>query len=132
LPPKKRDPERFSSPPAEPPQSGEQAAHFAHGIELFHQGQYWYAHEAWESAWKLMGNDPEDDAEFVLRGLIQLAAALHAHGQGRETAARGNLDKAMSKLTRYAGSFWGVDVAALAGGMEGVGAENLTGVKLPV
>jgi len=131
VPPKKRDPERLTGPVAEPLQSPEQAAHFARGIDLFHQQHYWHAHEAWECAWKRMGNGPEDDAEFVLRGLIQLCAALHAHNQGRETAARANLDKAIEKLARYPGGFWGVDIPALAQRMATSAPGDLAGMALP-
>lgn len=112
MPPKKRRPGDLG-PLSEPPCGPEQAAHFARGVELFHKGAYWDAHEAWEAAWRLMGDGPEDDAEIVLRGLIQLAAALHAHARGRPGGARRNLDKARAKLALFPGTFWGLDVPAL-------------------
>lgn len=112
MPPKKR-PLDIPLPLSEPPQSPEQAAAFAQGLTLFRTGEYWHAHEAWEDAWKRMGDGPEDDAEIVLRGLIQLAAARHAERQGRPDAARKNMEKAKAKLALFEGRFWGVEIGEL-------------------
>jgi uncharacterized protein len=111
-PPKKRRPERLKD-VTEPPLTPVRGLWFAQGVSLFDRGSWWEAHEAWETAWKDLGDDPKDDAEFVLRGLIQLAAALHAHKAGRQKGARSNLDKAQKKLAAYKGRFWGVDVDAV-------------------
>jgi predicted metal-dependent hydrolase len=109
VPPRKRRPEDLG-PLAEPPLTPARARAFAQGISCFDRGDFWHAHEAWEAAWNDLGNGPEDDAEFVLRGLIQLAAALHARGLGHPRGARSNLAKARSKLARWRGPFWGLDL----------------------
>ncbi|MBI5137397.1 MAG: DUF309 domain-containing protein [Nitrospirae bacterium] len=112
MPPRKRDPDTVG-PLAEPPCSPVQARRFAEGVAHFEAGRYFEAHEAWEQAWRLMGDGPEDDAELVLRGLIQLAAALHAGARGRTAAAHRNVDKAAHKLALFPRPFWGWDVAVL-------------------
>ncbi len=43
------------------------------GIDLFNQGYYWEAHEAWESLWHAFGRTGPQ-ADFI-KGLIKLAAA---------------------------------------------------------
>jgi hypothetical protein len=43
------------------------------GIDLFNNGYYWEAHEAWESIWHACGR--KGHAGDFLRGLIHLAAA---------------------------------------------------------
>jgi hypothetical protein len=44
-----------------------------HALDLFNQGFYWEAHEAWESFWHALGRTTPE-ARFV-QGLIHLAAA---------------------------------------------------------
>src|ERR1044072_8772426 len=46
---------------------------FLRGIDLFHCGYYWEAHEAWEAAWLACGRHGTS-ADF-LKGLIQLGVA---------------------------------------------------------
>jgi len=56
------------------------------GIDLFHHGYYWEAHEAWESVWFACGR--RGDAAELLRGLILLAAAGVKARQGRPSGVR--------------------------------------------
>ena len=113
-PPKKRRPADLSPPLAEPPRTPARLISFAEGVARFDDGSYWAAHESWERAWLEMGDGPEDDAEVVLRGLIQLAAALHhiSHASGVRGAAS-SLEKATPKLALCDGFFWGVDLGAV-------------------
>jgi len=60
-----------------------------------------------------MGNTPEDDAEIVFRGLIQLAAACHCAASGRHTPAARNLAKTQEKLALYPGNLWGLNIAEI-------------------
>jgi uncharacterized protein len=58
-----------------------------HGIELFNEGRYWEAHEAWEDAWTPDRHGP--DSGFY-KGLIQVAAGcLHYTRRNR----RGTVNK---------------------------------------
>jgi hypothetical protein len=110
-PPQKRRLKDLKGPLAEPPRTPARLIAFAEGVARFDAGAYWDAHEAWERAWLDFGNGPEDDAEIVLRGLIQLAAALHqAQGAKGGQGGRSNLDKAAPKLKLWKGPFWGVDL----------------------
>jgi uncharacterized protein len=116
--PYKRTPENITT-LREPHFSEEQRVRFADGIRLFNAGQHWHAHEAWEDVWRAMGNAPEDDAEIVLRGLIQLAAGLHLRGIGRIDGAASNFRKAHEKLSLARPVFLGIDVGELLGFLEG-------------
>jgi predicted metal-dependent hydrolase len=68
----------------------------AHGVQLFNQGHFFEAHEAWEKAWKRS----DGDERTFYQGIIQAAAAL-LHVQRRNYAgamsvygkSRRNLDK---------------------------------------
>ena len=57
------------------------------GVELFNQGRYWEAHEAWEQAWVPDRHGP--DRGFY-KGLIQVAAGCLHH---RRRNRRGALNK---------------------------------------
>jgi uncharacterized protein len=63
------------SEPAAPiaPHSWRDSPAFLRGVDLFNDGYYWEAHEAWEPLWHALGRTgPSAD---VIRGLIKLAAA---------------------------------------------------------
>jgi predicted metal-dependent hydrolase len=66
----------------------------AHGVQLFDQGSYWHAHEAWEHAWR---HERATDRHF-LKGLIQFAAALHHWHRGKSTPAARLLQQAARHL----------------------------------
>jgi hypothetical protein len=88
-------------------------AEFAAGVALFNAGRYWHAHEEWEKVWLTMPDDESGDAEIVLRGLIQLAAALHLLGLGRLDGAASNFGKALAKLAIAPPRFMGVAIVPL-------------------
>ena len=97
----------------EPSFSEAQDTEFSRGIHLFNQQAYWKAHEAWENVWRDMSDNQEDDAEIILRGLIQLTAGLHLLSVGKLEGAVGNLNKAKEKLAIYARPFLGIDLNGL-------------------
>lgn len=71
-------------------------AGFVTGIDLFHAGEYYAAHEDWESLWVRLDEGPERRAA---QGLIQLAGA-HIHRlKGRVAQAKQLYEKARSHLT---------------------------------
>ena len=102
----------------EPPFSEAQDAEFSRGIHLFNQQAYWKAHEAWENVWQDMSDNQEDDAEIILRGLIQLTAGLHLLSVGKLEGAVGNLYKSKEKLALYDRRFMGVDLNALVSNIQ--------------
>jgi len=93
----------------EPELSAQQRAALDEGMELYDAGHYWHAHEAWERAWLEMPDDERGDAEILLRGMIQLAAALHLKSVGRIEGATSNLRKAREKLALAPAHFMGID-----------------------
>ncbi len=81
----------------------------AEGLRLYHAGEFFAAHEAWESVW-LSSAEPE---KTFLQGLIQVTAAFH-HLQGNNPlGAMLLLQGALRRLERYPPDFGGISVAAL-------------------
>lgn len=103
---------------AEPELSLQDEVRFQHGIDLFNQGGYWDAHDAWEELWQELGDEPEDDWEIVLRGFIQIAAGLHCLTEGKEEGARGHLKKGAAKLRLHTGLFLGLNPGAIVHKLE--------------
>jgi uncharacterized protein len=80
------------------------------GIELFNEGRFWDAHEAWEEAW--MPDRKGPDAGFF-KGLIQVAAGCYHY---RRRNRRGTVNKWRSGagyLRAYPSSHRGVAIGAL-------------------
>jgi hypothetical protein len=70
------------------------AQHYREGIRLFNAGDYWHAHEQWETCWLASG---EPDATFF-KGIIQAAAALVHWQKGNPRGLRLNWAKSRPKL----------------------------------
>ena len=112
MPPRKRRIDEITS-LAEPHLTPEQQRHLDRGFELFDAGKYWHAHEEWEHLWLAMPDDASGDAEIVVRGMIQLAAALHLRSIGRLDGAASNFRKASEKLALAPPVFMGRDMEGL-------------------
>jgi uncharacterized protein len=83
---------------------------FRTGIDLFNQGRFFAAHEAWEEIWRSTTPEPKD----LFQGLIQVAAALHQHLDLRRTdGPRRTLAKAHRNLEPFAPAALGIDVRDL-------------------
>jgi hypothetical protein len=79
-------------------------------IESFNAGNFFAAHEAWESAWrKVRGTG---DEEFF-HGLAQLGAGFTHYRRGNPHGARTLLARAVRRLSGYAPAHHGIEVAAL-------------------
>ncbi len=87
------------------------------GVELFNQGRYWEAHEAWEEAWTPDRRGP--DRGFY-KGLIQVAAGcLHYRRRNRRGAVnkwRSGADYLRPYLPRHRG----VELAPLVARVDGL------------
>jgi predicted metal-dependent hydrolase len=102
------------------------------GIELFNEGHYWEAHEAWEEAWTPDRRGP--DSGFY-KGLIQVAAGcLHYTRHNR----RGTVNKWRSGagyLRPYLPSHRGLDLQPLVESVDrmlaAMEAEDWPEVRLP-
>jgi predicted metal-dependent hydrolase len=101
------DPMRVLHPDLSP---AERKRLFREGIELFDQGRFFEAHEAWEEIWR--STTPEPKRFF--QGLIQVAAALHQFRDlKRKDGPRRTLAKGRRNLEPYAPSTLGIDVEGL-------------------
>jgi predicted metal-dependent hydrolase len=79
----------------------------ARGAELFNQGLYWEAHEAWEELWLELDDEPK----LFVQGLIQAAAAGHkAFVQLQPRGCVKLLGTALEKLSRTPEGLLGVEM----------------------
>lgn len=81
---------------------------YLRGIELFNEGAFWHAHEAWEELWLVA----ESDVHQYLQGLIQLAAAYHHVQKGTISGAARLFDAALVRLSAFPDPFCGTERAA--------------------
>jgi predicted metal-dependent hydrolase len=81
----------------------------AEGLRLYDAGEFFTAHEAWESVW-LGLSEPE---KTFLQGLIQVTAAFHHLRRDNPLGTTLLLQAALRRLDRYPASFGGISVALL-------------------
>jgi predicted metal-dependent hydrolase len=81
----------------------------AAGLRSFDAGEFFLAHEHWESVWL---HAPEPQKTF-LQALIQLAAAYYQSQRGNERGTITLLRSALGRLEGYPPAFEGVAVARL-------------------
>jgi hypothetical protein len=74
------------------------------GVERFNRQEFFEAHEEWETIW-LAHRGP---AREYLKGLIQLAAALHHHRRGNSRGAARLFASASQRIERFPEGFCGV------------------------
>jgi predicted metal-dependent hydrolase len=81
----------------------------AEGLRLYQAGEFFTAHEAWESVWL---RSPEPQKTF-LQGLIQVTAAFHHLQRDNPLGTTLLLQAALMRLDRYPESFGGISVGLL-------------------
>jgi predicted metal-dependent hydrolase len=81
----------------------------AEGLRLYEAGEFFTAHEAWESVW--LGS-PEPEKTF-LQGLIQVSAAFHHLQRNNPLGAMLLLQAALRRLDRYPACFGGISLTLL-------------------
>jgi uncharacterized protein len=81
----------------------------AKGLRLYMAGEFFSAHEEWESIWL---TSPEPEKTF-LQGLIQVTAAFHHLQRENRLGTILLLQAALRRLDRYPPSFGGIVVAFL-------------------
>lgn len=79
---------------------------YAEGAKLFNAGHFYEAHEAWEEVWV----EEAEPLRNFYQGLIQVAAALHHHGNENWRGMASLLREGREKLLRYRPSTMGLDV----------------------
>jgi uncharacterized protein len=98
---------------------------FLLGIEQFNRGEFFAAHETWETIW-LAASGPD---KIFLQGTIQLAAAFHHWKSGNRRGMLALLRRAIEKLEGFPGSYRGIrvdDLREQAGGWAEALAGNRT------
>ena len=80
------------------------------GIELFNQGLYWEAHEAWEETW--MPDRKGPDSGFY-KGLIQVAAGCLHYGRKNRRGTVNKWRSGAGYLRPYPALHQGVALAPL-------------------
>ena len=103
--------------------SDEDWAEFSHGIDLFNEGKFWHAHEAWD---EVMKRHAESGRSFF-QGLLQMATAYH-HLMLKKSF-RGvvhHFEKALSFLTAFPSMYLGIDVRNVLITLEAVQKEAET------
>jgi len=89
---------------------------FREGIEAFDRGDFYAAHDAWESLWL----ERFGEEKHFLHGLILCAVALHHYGRGNLRGARSRWRLAESMLEPYPDEYWGVGLKRFRRRMKGV------------
>lgn len=85
----------------------ERARLFREGIDLFARGEFFEAHETWETIWRSTTPEPRE----LFQGLIQVAAALYQFRDLKRTVGpRNTLAKARGHLEPYAPVAQGLDI----------------------
>ncbi len=88
------------------------------GLVLMRAERWFDAHEALEDEWR---DAPAPERDF-LQGLVHVTVAWHHASRGNAPGASRQLAKATRRLTPYAPSHRGVDVAAVLGQVEAAAA----------
>src|ERR1700723_4115537 len=81
----------------------------AEGLNHYHAGEFFAAHESWESLW-LVAEEPE---KTFLQGLIQVTAAFHHFQRNNPLGTTRLLQAALRRLEPYPASFGGISVILL-------------------
>jgi len=91
--------EAASSPPTE-------RSEFALAERLHNEGEYYEAHEAWESIWT---DEVNDEWRLFVQGLIQVTSAFHKLFVQREPGGASRLLlRGLEKLDKYPADYLGV------------------------
>ncbi len=98
-----------------PPEAPEPDPRFREGIERFNAGDYYAAHDAWESLWL----ERFGEEKAFLQGLILCAVALHHYSRGNLAGARSRFRLACERLEAYPAVYWGLDLKNFLRRMNG-------------
>lgn len=81
----------------------------AEGLNHYHAGEFFAAHESWESVW-LLAQEPE---KKFLQALIQVTAAFHHLQRDNTLGASRLLQRALVRLEHYPATFCSISVTEL-------------------
>jgi uncharacterized protein len=86
----------------------------AEGLQRYEAGEFFAAHEAWESRW-LESEEPE---KTFLQGLIQVTAAFHHLQRKNPHGTMRLLQAALRRLEPYPAYFGGISVSLLCSDIQ--------------
>lgn len=89
---------------------------YRYAIDLWNAGYFWEVHEALESLWRAVADEPATAAR--LKGLIQSAAALLKQGMGESRGAKRLAARGAAALRAGPSRWLGFDTNALADHVE--------------
>jgi uncharacterized protein len=81
----------------------------ADGLECYERGEFFLAHEHWESVW-LKCDEPE---KTFLQALIQITAAFHHLQRKNANGAASLLRGALRRLDAFPAAYGGIEVEAV-------------------
>lgn len=87
---------------------------YQRGLRLASRGEYFEAHEAFETAWRAAVDEERD----FFQALVHVVVSAYQRGRGKPVAAERQRLKALRRLAPYAPRHRGLDVAALLEGLE--------------
>ena len=83
-------------------------------MRLHNEGEYYEAHEAWESIWL---DEPNDEWRLFVQGLIQVTSAFHKlFGQRAPGGASRLLARGLEKLNKFPPDYLGVALGSFREG----------------
>jgi hypothetical protein len=94
--------------------ASEEATIFHEGIELFNDGEWFEAHEAWEDIWA----EAEGDKRRFYQGLIQYAVTIEHIRRGNPRGVRSVYRTAVTKFAGLDGVYMGIDLEQLHAAMK--------------
>ncbi len=84
------------------------------GLALARQGEFFAAHEAFESAWRIAAPAERD----FFQGLVHAVVYAYQAGRGKPVGAERQRQKGLRRLGPYAPSYRGLDVARLLAALD--------------
>jgi predicted metal-dependent hydrolase len=87
---------------------------YEHGLALAGAGEWFQAHEAFETAWRACAVDERD----FFQGLVHVVVSAYQHERGRPVAQERQRMKALRRLAPFAPAHRGLDVDALLAALE--------------
>jgi uncharacterized protein len=87
---------------------------YGRGLSLARRGEYFAAHEAFETAWRAAAPEERD----FFQGLVHAVVFAYQAGRGRPVAAERQRHKALRRLAPYAPAHRGLDVSRTLAALE--------------
>jgi predicted metal-dependent hydrolase len=88
--------------------------HYQQGLALARAGEFFEAHEAFETAWRACEQSERD----FFQGLVHVVVSAYQRGRGRPVAAERQRVKALNRLAAFEPVHRGLDVRELRGALQ--------------